>query len=439
MRAERPHQRTPGSATRAGEGGEGAISAQGGIGDLGARGGLNWELVRIRDDAARPVLHALRLLCGPNVRSTRVLLSPGGAAGHLEQLLRVVALVGNAGAGTQVRQLLGLEPDPSGLLALRGDGRILTLDGLVTFDGWLSSHLHPSSEYDSDGQAGADTGAIATLANFSSWRALGLGFGLSMPIRFRQDTGGGALGGNATANRNTRDKVRVWGVLAPHDSRRDDYADPSNLGKDPRTYTPYLTHAPLIEIDLDEIIGDDEPPPKKRKPHGDPPPPGGDPEDEEEGQDDTEPPDPPQPPPNPQDPAIFADPSAGGVPQEDFLVGQPSVGTVSSPTTEAFVTETGNAVNPHPISWSPDDEDLEDFVAGGTPSSGAPTSAPCPLEPLPPDPSSEEAGTIPTSNPGTNPDPGPRPPKPEWLPDSGDPGRPSDSPPDLGPTGFVSP
>lgn len=502
-----PHQPwSPGSIARGDV--RQALGVDGGVGKLPARGNaLNWELWR-------EVL-GLQMLCGPRVRSTRVTSGDQTSrsrevAGHLEQLLRVIALV-DATAGSQVI-VPGLERDPTGLLALRGDVLLaLAGEGLARLDGVLTTGGYRRSEFAPDGQAREVPAAIDYLARFASWRLEG-DLGWAMPLRIgaklvvantpagnamgvgafvvenegatvrlvqreadrlvireasatpagraaleqlaavlnglgdtqraaiaklfpvqqqaelQQKDGGAVLpetaallarledelrrvneslaalgakvtgvhggftgfdellsGGivDATAGPQDGEVFEIWGSLDAYSLEQRKALDEALRGTDPELYQDEARLAPHFYVSLDKVIGDDKPPPKKKE-DGDPPPP-------EDGDQDSKPQPPPggggggKPKPNPQDPAIFADPSAGGVPDDDDLIGLPSLGIVASPTAEAFVTETGNAVNPHPITWSPDDEDLEDFAAGGKPDTDGgdddkPASTPCPID-----------------------------------------------------------
>jgi len=293
---------TPASAGRPGDGAARALfGIEGLTGSIpGKANPLNWEW------SARML--GLQLLAGPSVRSTRVtsgdLYDKEGrpVAGHLEQLLRVVRLISPAGVAdlkgnTRVR-IAGFRPDPTGLLSLRGDGLVLTLQGLARLDGVLTSAYLPRSEFDEEGQLGLVPAAVHTTAHFADWSRVGVATdsGLSMPLRFMNLVGGRTKSGDATGVLgDPRHKV-LFGSLVPYDSETRTLLSAEALLKDPRTYGAgrSVFWAPFFVVNPDELLGDDEPPP--------PPPP-------------EPPPEPPKPP--PRNPPPFVPGGGGGGDKDD--------------------------------------------------------------------------------------------------------------------------
>jgi hypothetical protein len=141
---------------------------------------LNWEWLEDEE------LLSHQLLCGPNLRSTRVTLD-GISSGALDQLLGVVRRVPpqSAGQSRTTSAGAGPPPDPSGLLVLDGKGLLLTPEGLGRLNGFLTTGGTPRTKYDHDAQGGKVVAAARTVGRFNSLDVDGVEKFLSMPARFR--------------------------------------------------------------------------------------------------------------------------------------------------------------------------------------------------------------------------------------------------------------
>lgn len=169
---------------------------------------LNWEWSE-KDETL-----SLQLLCGPGVRSTKVMLD-GITSAALNRVLRVIrrAPPSKPSDKTFTRAQSGSAPELPGVLALLGSSLLDTPEGLARLDGFLTSGGMPRSEDAPDGQAGNVPLAARTGGRFASWSGDNSG-SLSMPIRFEASapkptkgiTTGGGLGGPINIRDGSGDK-----------------------------------------------------------------------------------------------------------------------------------------------------------------------------------------------------------------------------------------
>lgn len=366
----------------------------------------------------------------PATKITSGLLREDGKeiAGDLAEILRVIQSAPKAGPArslTKDEAAANAKAAPTGVAAIIGNVLVLTPEGLANLEGVLTSGGRPRSELDRDAQQGKVPAAIDVRARFASWRASPAkgSHDLSMPILF----GAGMdnpiqplLPADATSSlpmtsdpsvegdrfedgvtrpkfpipagpNTTRGSIRLFGRMIAFDmSTGTDLDQRAARDLDPESYQERARWVPAVELDPEEVWGDDEPPPRKPPPGGDPepPPPEKPPEKdphEGEGPDAEEGPDPK----NPQERNLTAPATLGIVGSGGAIVlPDPEVNTIGS-NTEAFTTETGNATDPHAGGVSIADEDEEDaLTAGGV--STAPLTAKCPLEGFTPNPDLEE-------------------------------------------------
>lgn len=272
---------------------------------------LNWDWNEVYK------ILGLQLICGPNMRSTRVTDGEVGAgrrtrdreiAGDLYQLLRVLVRTSALGDGKSVVRGAELQLDPSGLLVLAGAGLVFPPEGLGRLDGVFSVATRPRSELDPQAQAARVDASVWSRAHVSSWRRGEITvngkrvpiavpddeklWGVSCPVRFIEDPDVGVAAPptislppssiSGDSRRLVANKVaRIISWISPVDLSHLHVVGGLAKVVEPEAYPktpgvgPGVEWAAVADVPLDELLGEAEPPPERKppKPPPNPPPP----------------------------------------------------------------------------------------------------------------------------------------------------------------------